>query len=317
MRALCLLLMVFSFGPALAELKVPGLGQDAALLSAETSKAVSRPPNPGNLSADWWRYFAVDSAQLQQRIEQSSDLLKKLSGDASADIKAAIDGFTDNLQRYRELRDKSTSEPAVSLDIQDTYSLQQWLDIVRKRQSLQTELQSEREDVKQEDKRNNALRQQLDTQMAAYLELPEQAADKFRHGLQIMVLWSGHVLAGEKLRLKKAILSASDVQLLQLSKEVKAARGRLVVNDQDIEQLTKEIKTAEQSRSQARAQLTRLLAEVEVDQLDTEEGNARSLLSKQIINHASIKETVADALWSRKRMEYLLMRMRVSKTGSS
>ncbi|MDD2740580.1 MAG: mechanosensitive ion channel, partial [Methylomonas lenta] len=213
--------------------------------------------------------------------------------------------------------DKPTPQPSATLNIQNNYSLRQWLNMARKRQSLKAELQSDTKDLERDEKQLAAARQHLDTMMAAYLELSDQAVGKFSQGLQIMSLWAEQALDAESLRLKKAILAVSNLQMAQLLNEINAARSRIVVSEQDVEQIKKDIHTAEQGQINARENLTQLVAVVELENLDTVEGTARSLLSKQRINHAIIKEAVAEALLSRKRMEYLLMQMLRVEDGNA
>lgn len=303
-----LLAFLITTSPVSAELAVPGINQNISVAGAAKSQVV-KPPDPRYLSAAWWRYFDADSADLTQRITQFDALLNTLYANESVEVKAEVAGLIENLQRYAELRDKSVSVSVPAPDVQSAYSLRQWLDMLRKRQALQAESQSESEDLKKDVKRHNAARQQLDTLMAAYLELPDAAPAKSAEGLRVISFWGGLVLEGEKLRLKKAFLETGKAQLMQLNQEVKASRSRIVVSDQDVEQLKKDIKAAEQSRLNVRENLTRLVAAVDVENLDSDDGNARAMLSKQRINHATIKEAVADAILLRKRMEYLLMRM--------
>lgn len=306
-----LLIFLFLVRPVFGQIAVSGLGDDASIAEVENNNpaSLSKPPNPLELSAGWWRYFAVDSVELQQRIHHSNALLKKITADESVAIKTQVADFFEDLQRYRELRDKPAPAPSSTLDIQNTYSLRQWLDIARKRQSLQTELQSDEQDLKRDEKQLTSARQQLDTLMAAYLDLSDQAADRFSLGLRVMSLWAEQALEAERLRLKKAVLAVNELQLAQLIKEIKAARSRMVVSERDVEQIKQDIYTAQQSQVKVRENLTQLVAVVELENLDTAEGNARSLLSKLRINHASIKEALTDALLSRKHMEYLLMQM--------
>lgn len=312
-----LFILLCAISAAQAQIALPGLSESTAKASTENSNSASlnQPPNPLDLAVGWWRYFDVDSVRLKQRIDWTSDSLKKQNADESSDIAAEIADLIEYLQRYRELRDKPSPEPAATLDIQTVYSLRQWLDMVRKRQSLQADLQSETDELRLDDKRQNVARRHLDTLMAAYLELSEQAKDKSRQGVRVMSAWAQWVLERERLRLKRAVLAVNDMQLAQLIKEIRTARGRIVVSDQDIEQLKKDIKVAEQGHVNARENLTQLVAVVEVESLDTDEGAARSLLSKQRVIHASIKEAVADALLSRKHMEYLLMQMLRTDNG--
>ncbi|OAI17773.1 hypothetical protein A1359_05685 [Methylomonas lenta] len=314
-----LLILLFLVNPVLGQIALPGLGDDTSLADAKSSHPAlaSKPPNPLDLSAGWWRYFNVESVELSQHINQSDALLKKLTANESIAIKAQVADLIENLQRYRELRDKTASEPSATLNFQNNYSLRQWLDMTRKLQTLQAELQSDSKDLERDEKKLAAARQCLDTMMAAYLELPDHAVDKFTQGLQVMSLWAEQALDAESLRLKKAILAVSNLQLAQLLKEINTARSRIVVSEQDFEQIKKDIHTAEQGQINARENLTQLVAVVELENLDTAEGTARSLLSKQRINHAIIKEAVADALLSRKRMEYLLMQMLRVEDGNA
>jgi potassium-dependent mechanosensitive channel len=314
-----LLLLLCLVNPVLGQIALPGLGGGTSLADAKSSHSalVSKPPNPFDLSAGWWRYFKVESVELSQHINQSDALLKKLTANESIAIKAQAADLIENLQRYRELRDRADPEPSAALNFQNIYSLRQWLDMARKRQTLQAELQSDTKDLERDEKKLAAARQHMDTMMAAYLELSDHAVGKFSQGLQIMSLWAEQALDTENLRLKKAILAVSNLQLAQLLKEINTARSRIVVSEQDVEQIKKDIHTAEQRQINARENLTQLVAVVDLENLDTAEGNARSLLSKQRINHAIIKEAVADALLSRKRMEYLLMQMLRVEDGNA
>lgn len=304
-----LFVVLIAISPVLsAQLAVPGINPSITAAGAAKSHVV-KPPDPRYLSAGWWRYFDADSADLTERINQFATLLNSLYANESDQVKAEVAAVIENLQRYAELRDKSLSVTLATSDIQSAYSLRQWLDMVRKRQALQAESQSESEDLKKDLERHNAAKRQLDTLMAAYLEQPDAAPPKSAEGLRVMSFWVELVLEGEKLRLKKAFMETSKAQLMQLNREVKAARSRIVVTDQDVAQLKKDIEAAEHSRLIVRENLTRLVAAVDVENLDSDDGNARALLSKQLINHATIKEALADTILLRKRMEYLLMRM--------
>jgi len=313
------LLFLFLASVMPAASAVPKLSEGIRLLAGESATQHSLsaiPPNPQDLSADWWHYFDVDSAVLKQRIAKFSEQLKTWATDDALNSKVNIAQLIENLQRYQELRDKQTQSATVPVELQNSYSLRQWLDLVHKRQTLQAELQSEKEDSRQDEKRHMAAQRRLDTMMAAYLNVSEPNENKFNQGLQVIASWAELALDAERLRLKKAFLDVNQGQLIQLLKEIKAARSRIVVSDKDVEQLKNDIKQAEQELVDARENLTKLVSVIEVADLDTDVGQARMLLSKQRVNHASIKEAVADALLSRKRMELILVQVLLAQDDS-
>ena len=317
-KQLSLLLLFFASVMPVAS-AIPKLSEGVRLLAGENANQHSLsaiPPNPQDLSADWWHYFDVDSAVLKQRIAKFSEQAKSWAADEALNSKVNIAQLIENLQRYQELRDKQTPAATVSMALQNSYTLRQWLDLVHKRQTLQAELQSEKEDRRQEEKRHTAARRRLDTMMAAYLDISESTENKFNQGLQVMASWAELAVDRERLRLKKALLAVNEGQLAQLLKEIKSARSRIVVSDKDVELLKKDIKQAEQELANARENLTKLVSVLEVANLDTEVGQARMLLSKQRVNHASIKEAVADALLSRKRMELILVQVLLAQDDS-
>ena len=317
-KQLSLLLLFFASVMPVAS-AIPKLSEGVRLLAGENANQHSLsaiPPNPQELSADWWHYFDVDSAVLKQRIAKFSEQAKSWAADEALNSKVNIAQLIENLQRYQELRDKQTPAATVSMALQNSYTLRQWLDLVHKRQTLQAELQSEKEDRRQEEKRHTAARRRLDTMMAAYLDISDSTENKFNQGLQVMASWAELAVDRERLRLKKALLAVNEGQLAQLLKEIKSARSRIVVSDKDVELLKKDIKQAEQELANARENLTKLVSVLEVANLDTEVGQARMLLSKQRVNHASIKEAVADALLSRKRMELILVQVLLAQDDS-
>ena len=310
-----LIFSLCSFGSAQAELTIPGLANQSD--PQETSRELPLAPlDPMNLTADWWHYFDVDLDKLDKRIDLARDTLNKLSLDASPNIKLQVADFLDSLQRYRELLKKPLPEPAPVLGVQASYTLAQWLAVVRNGQNLQVELQSEKEDLQSDEKRQASAQQHMDTLMAAYLDVSDQSPERLADGLGVMLAWVNQAVIGEKLRLKKAVLAVNEARLVQLKKQAKVARNLIAVSEQDIEQLKKDIKAAEQARVQTRTELTQLLAVVDVENINTDDGSARSLWLKQRISHASIKEAVADALLARKSMEYDLMQMLRSEDGS-
>ena len=298
---------------------LPTLSEGVKLIAGEGDKQHSlsaTPPNPQDLSTDWWHYFNVDSATLKQRIDKFNEQLRNWTADGVLNSKVNIPQLIENLQRYRELRDKPTPEMAAATEFLNAYTLRQWLDLIHKRQTLQAELESEKEDSRQDEKRHAVAQRSLDTMMAAYLEVSDHTQEKFIQGLQVIATWAQLVLDTERLRIKRALLVVNEAQLTQLIKEIKTARQRIAVSDKDIDQLKNDIKQAEKELGNARENLTKLVSVIDVTNLETQAGQARLLLSKQRITHASIKEAVAEALLSRKRIELVLVQVLLAQDNT-
>ncbi len=303
------LLLIFLSSP-ITGLAAPPVARSSLLAALTNSQKPVSPPNPASLAPDWLRFFDVDSPELGERISRTIETLDKLrTENAAAAITEEINRITENLKRYRELRDEPLPEANAPADIQDSYSLQQWLDLVHKQQNLQADLQSEKEELLGDDKRLNSEQQRLDTKMAAYLALSEQAPDKVYQGLQIISAGIELALDGEKSRLKKGMLVVNQTQMTQLNRQIKAARSRIAVSEPALQLKREDIKEAEQNLKSIRKKLTQLLAEVPIGNQDTEKDKARLLLAKQKINFTSIQEAVAEVALARTRMEYFFLQM--------
>jgi small-conductance mechanosensitive channel len=310
------MLLLFST-PVPAGMAIPGLG---AAQTLEENKAAAgspaAPPDPGALSADWWRYFDTEPGILKGRIEQVTARLKniqtKLAADGKADAKVSVDNLKAKLLVYLEMRNKTDPGAPAAKPFQNTYTVEQWLDTVHKLRTLQSELQSGNEDILFDEKRFKAAQQRFDSQTAAYL----QANDKAPQGLLLMAAWAKLAVKGEQLRLQKDALATNNAQLQQLVKESAAAADRLFVSADDLRQLETQEQAKEQELKTAHENLTWMDAYANNADLDQDENKAHALLFEQRVRQATIMEALVNAAVTREKIELQLVRLLIAKNSN-
>lgn len=304
------LLLAFWIQPVAANTPFSKLlgGQTLLGKNPETSPE-ALPPSPANLTADWWRYFEVEPAILQNRIDnldrQLENLLRDLTENIKPDAASRKERIVNNLRSLLELRKKAGPAPPAFRSLQEKYTLGQWLDIVRKRRTQQVELQSEKEDLLRDEKRVNAARQSYDSLMAAYL----QSSGNTGQGLDVMTARTELAVDEERLRLQKAAYLLKAAQLEQLVKESAVAQDRLFVNEEDKKRLEKELAVFTRELETARAKIALLEASTTTEDMESDAGKVRAMLIDQRVRHAAIKEGVADAVLTRRKMELEVVRM--------
>lgn len=296
------------------------VGQPSADQSREIPSAAI-PPDPAKLTANWWRYFEVDSATLKSRIDAASSYLNAvgnlppLAGTGHATV--LITRFLGNLRSLLEARASLAPPPPISRPAQDRYGLEQWLQLVHKRRTTQAELQAAHEDVQRKEKRFSAARQRLDSMTSVYLALPPKSPERPVRGLEIMAEWSDSAVAGERLRLQRAALEAHRAQELQLDAESAAARNRLTADAGDIQRLEREIEAAERGFAAAQKEASELASAPVPGHLETEGDKIRTLLFEQKLRYSTIKEATADATLTGKFVQSDLARWLAETAGTS
>jgi len=201
MKQLLLLLWLYSANiPA----DLPVANSSAAQVLLTNKAAISAPPpDPGNLTADWWRFFVAEPSLLKGRIEQLAQELKRLEPELAAagkpDAQANIERLNTNLSAYLDARAKIAPKAPAAMTLQKTYTNEEWLDIVHQRRTLDAELQSAQEDLLIDESRVKDAEQRFDSLTAAY----QQADDKLTSGVGLMASWAKFAAKGEQLRLQK------------------------------------------------------------------------------------------------------------------
>ncbi len=287
-----------------------GLQNNKAAISSPTL------PNPGNLGADWWQYFASDPLLLKGRIEQLAQELKRLRpallATGKADVQPNIDRLNANLLTYLDGRTKTAVKASTALTLQKTYTIDEWLDIVHQQRTLDTELQSAQEDLLIDENRGNAAEQRFDSLTAAY----QHTDDKITSGIVLMATWAKFAAQNEQLRLQKETLTANNTQLAQLIQASSTAEGRLFVSATYLQQLKNEAQIRAQEFNTAVTTQNRLGAASDTSKGNSDETQAYTLLLEQGIRNAAINTAIANTVFTREKIQLVLAQLLISKSSS-
>lgn len=312
-----ILLLIFLIAPSIGKAEFPIAKVADVVLSNDPLPLFDTPPDPTDLKPVWWRYFDVDSEELLKRIGLTSDYLNSLAESTPDQTKATIQQIKERLGQYRQIRGKKFSEPLAPEHQQETYTLQQWLDIVHKQQNLQAELDSEQDELKSAEKSLAVTKQNQDTQFAAYLNLPTNSPEKTYQGINVMAVWLEFALNTEKHRLKKDQFTAKQDQLAQINLESAVAQQRISFSELDVQHKEQEIKKLAAELASIRKRLPPLFAAIENAKQDSELDKARLMLTKQRVTLASIQEAIAEASLLRANMEKALLQTLASEDSTT
>lgn len=312
----CFMLLFYIAGvsteaSALIQNAVKGLPENTAAAILPVN-----PPNPGDLRADWWRYFDADTPILKTRIALEIQQLKSIdkqimaAGKETANIN--INRLNTNLVAYLDLHGKIASVAQAEIAIQKTYTILEWLAIVHQQRTLDAELQSVQEDQQFDDKRFMSAQNRFDSLTAAYL----QSNDKVTQGINLMANWAELAVKGEQLRLQKVALTNNNVQLEQIVKESIAAENSLTATAEDLQQLQRETKLKEQELNVAHENFIRLAASINSGNLNHDENKAYALLFEQKLKHTAIIEAFANAVLVREKIEFGLIQLLIDKKSN-
>lgn len=213
-------------------------------------------PEPVALDADWWRYFEVTGATLEQHIETFLGRLDALTADLSTETKAAALPQIGSIRLNLQALPKAKSQPTPGLPppntFRQTYTLSQLLTIAERLRNLQSELREDRDDIAVAERAIRIKSRHVDTLMAAYLGLAISDPSRLLQGLEIIAERSAIAVAYERMRVRKAELAANEILVKQLGDEQQIATQRLVAKRQDLDALKQAIQQAQERLREAK-----------------------------------------------------------------
>ncbi|WP_347989671.1 mechanosensitive ion channel domain-containing protein [Methylomonas sp. AM2-LC] len=290
-------------------------GTEQVLQSDKAATSVPKLPDPAKLATNWWLFFVTDPALLKDRIEQFAQELKrlqpKLLATGKADTQANLDRLKTNLLTYLDVRSKTALKTPAEITLQNTYTIEEWLDIVHQQRTLDMEIQSAQEDLLIDENQIKATEQRFDSQTAAY----QQADTKLTPGIVLMATWAKFATQGEQLRLQKQALAANNMQLAQLTQAATTAEERLFISATYLQQLKKELFSKEQEFNNAHAILIHLETASDTGKGNGDEIQAYKLLFEQRIRNATISAAIANTVFSREKIQQVLAQLLVSKNN--
>ncbi|MDQ2694928.1 MAG: mechanosensitive ion channel [Pseudomonadota bacterium] len=253
-----ILILLAAFAPAAGAATIPSIGD--VLRQPDKSASVPR-PEPAALQANWWHHFNVKGEELDRRIQETNQRLKALLDELPKPTvtraRPLVGRIATNLSALAQAR----AQPSMALPpppvFTASYTIEQLLDLIRRRLDRQAGLPAEDAEVAASEKAIRIANEGVDTQLAAYLNLPATDPERVLRGLEIMADRSAVVVAEEQLRLRRAQLLAHAALANQLVEEQAVAAERLAADAADIDRLERDIQQAQEILQQARERVTK------------------------------------------------------------
>ena len=241
----CMLLVVA--GPAVAE---------------ETQST----PEPANLSADWWNYFAtepaLDKEQMEKRMSSFKDaltaMLNNLDPARRLELEPQVTRSTELLDRYLERLDEAPAPLPAIVPVADTYSLEEGLTRHREWRKLRLETTSLREETEWQKELISAERGQHSRRKVSFLELETSSPKYIEMALDLIV---------SRLQLELKVLDLKQVtrKLARLNENLEALTRELSEIAPRLTATAEEAKVWEGRRQAAIDKASELRAEIDTN----------------------------------------------------
>lgn len=219
---------------------------------ASAANAPEPPPleqviDPQDLSANWWNYFLVKPEELPKRIAKTQEMLQKikepLRGQEGQEAKHAlylIQRIEISLRALPETLTPTSPIRPVYEKQSTPYRIQDLAELGRKRYSLQEKAKGLNEQVSIAEKQVSAARSQLDTAVAAYINLGQSDPSRLNKGLEIISAKLDLVSQEYLLKLSRDELDSANDTLAYTNQEIVVARERLSPIPATLQQLHKD-----------------------------------------------------------------------------
>jgi potassium efflux system protein len=215
-------------------------------------------PEPAHLTVDWWRYFEVDTLELDQHIIETSKglqaLLEALPEATAAKAHPLVERIETNMDAFADARMRLDPKPPKPGDFQQTYTVSALADLMGRLHQARERLRVERADVASMDETIRPARRRIDSLLAAYVKMSFEDPDRVLSGLKIIAERLALAVAEEQLRLSSAALAISEGKVERLAAEQALAVKRLVAEKAELERLDEKITEAKLALAQAREQ---------------------------------------------------------------
>jgi len=233
--------------------------QDLSIAPRETGAAQSVPFDPNDLRPEWWRYFDVGADELGPRITEVLSNLETIVSAAPRSqqdqLRDTLERLTINLQALPKLKTQEGPSRLPLRELQKTYSIDQVLKLNRSVREAEKQLSDLRMEVDGKVEATKAAQRRVDTDMAAYLELPPMSAERLPNSLRIIAGRAAVAVAQEQIRLLNANVEIQEEHAKQLNEEKRAALEHVATSTEERTLFEKDIGTAEQDLEKARDEL--------------------------------------------------------------
>jgi potassium efflux system protein len=259
------------------------------------------PPNPVSLQKDWWNFFkSATNEQLPDRIASFNKLITKTIADTPQESKDRLlplaQKVESNLNAYLIARTQPVdAEPPILPTIQ-SYSLSELVTLSRDLRNSELLLQNDQEDFTDREKQIEAGEARLRRLWKRYNEITERSEEKLTLGLQIIDFRTSLEIAKIKQSILKTIISIDEETVKQGRQELKAAMGKVIIQDKEVEKLNRDLEAAKSNWDSEKKQLSEQEA-TSLARFDFTQKGERAKLKNQLLGQeltfANIEEAIA------------------------
>ena len=224
------------------------------------AKSIDVVPDPLNLRADWWLYFAVAPEQLGGRVNRTKQLLDQRygaqSGQFDAQRQQLLDRIGSSLDSFAAAANLQSAEIVPAPGISDAYSPGQALDLVKALRKARVDLEFEINEANSLSNSVSSALERIDRSMAAYLQARPGSPERLRRGFAIVADRTAIATSEQQLRLQQQALTIRRAQVDELNDAELVAEQRLQADASEVERLSAEIEQLEPALIESQRRLT-------------------------------------------------------------
>ena len=246
--------------------------------TSPAKKEVEQLPDPRSLGMGWSSFLDLSPEDLQARSQQLiEDLTETANQLPEEDRVAALTSLRrlqTGLTALAEARQRKDLPPPKPTPLQETYTIQQLLNVYSELLSSQRRLRQEKDTVRQMRSSLSTADQYQDDLMINYGKLESRSKERIIKGLEIMANRTAILVNRERLRIHQALLKNAEIVVDQSEEEFSEAKERLVANDYHpsrseklIEEAKEEVLASQKRLYTEEAQLLETIPDTPLDQV--------------------------------------------------
>jgi potassium efflux system protein len=266
--------------------------------AAEEEPAPPPLPDPAALEAGWWQSLAPGTEGLEKRVQDALNLVNERAADLpperQGEIEPTLERLGANLRGYLRLSTRSADEPDRTSTLQETYSIDELLDVDRALRATRARFQADQAELDSRRRAVSTMTRRTDSLFAGYLDTPPRSPERLEAGIRVMSSRAGLLLEQEQVRLLTARIEVLRSRVGELEDELKAARAGLSFDEESEKKLGDEIASAEEALEKSR----RRQREAEAGLIDivatSDPDGAAVALARQEVRLRSVREALAE-----------------------
>jgi potassium-dependent mechanosensitive channel len=290
-----------------------------ALFSQENAK--ESPPDPSQLSPDWWEFFQDDKAVIQERAGQLTatleETLQNFSEENREEAHNLVDQIKVNLQTWVNILDQPLPQQKPPSIFRDSYTLDAILELHNLFQKQAIDLKAKQQELNNLQQQLNTNREQQDLARKKYLDAEEHSPEKILQGLLILKIRPAIEVGIRKIALLEKSIAIEKNLIKETDEEIKTAKKRLVADPSERSLYARQVaalKSVWDDFKKDRQRQEIIYAENYVEEPTPESETANNLQTLQL-TEASLKEIEAHINYIKGELLYQISELILESDG--